>query len=282
MKLPSFNQILLGCAFSILLSRTVSAEESCLSIAEIACEIDELSTMCGLISASEPVTDTLTNQIFTFFMPTDEAWDNTDEEEFNELIQCPESLNNLFIFHAVYGQYVYSTDLVCKETIGMANGDDSRTVCRGGKIHQKGSLNSREQMPEIVTVDIEACNGVVHLVNQVMLPKRRYLDVCEGEELGPQFPSRPVAPAEDDSPEDIIIDEPLFESNITDDDLEFDESFYDDNVTDIIDELEEIPESNIIEEPLTFKSPPMDLGCSVGKFHACICNVRKNIRLRVL
>ena len=258
MKLLSF---LLGCTLSILSSRTVSAEESCLSIAEIACEIEELSTMCGLISDSEPTTYALTNFNWTFFMPTDEAWDNVGEEEFNEMVQCSEALNNVFIFHAVAGQPVYSTDLECKETIEMANGDDSRTVCRGDKIHQKGSLNSREQMPEIVTVDIEACNGVVHLVNQVMLPKVKYLDVCEGEELAPQFPSRPVAEVVDD----ILMDSPLFDGNITDDDLVFDESFDDDNVT-------EIPESTLVEESVAVKNSPMDLGCSVGKLQTCDCN----------
>lgn len=229
--------------------------------------------MCGLITSSETVTDYLTNLEFTLFAPIDGAFDNIGEEEFNEMVQCGESLNNLFAFHTVFGQSVYSTDLVCKETIEMSIGDDSRTVCRGDKMHQKGSLNSREQMPEIVTKDIEACNGVVHLVNQVMLPKQKYLDVCEGEELLPMFPSRPVAPVEDlatedASAEDIIMDEPLFDDNITDDDFEFEESLSDDNVTGIIDEIEEtVTESVILKADET---SPLDMGCSVGKFFQSI------------
>lgn len=58
----------------------------------------------------------------------------------------------------------------------MANGKISRTICAGVDIFQKGAGNPRDTMPQIVETDIEACNGVVHVVNQAMLPIELGLD----------------------------------------------------------------------------------------------------------
>ena len=53
----------------------------------------------------------------------------------------------------------------------MANGYESRTVCRDSKIYQKGAGNSDDERPEIIGTDIETCNGMIHTLNSVMLHK---------------------------------------------------------------------------------------------------------------
>ncbi len=52
----------------------------------------------------------------------------------------------------------------------MTNGKDSRTICKDGTTYQKGGGNSDDAKPEIISADIEACNGVIHVVSEVMLP----------------------------------------------------------------------------------------------------------------
>ena len=150
--------------------------------AELICDLDETNTLCELISASEPTTDFFTNQVVTLFAPTDDAWLSLDIDVVDNLVNCTAALNSIFAFHAVFGEEISSSDLECKEAITMANGDDSRTVCRDGRAYQKGTSNSRDMMPEIVQADIHACNGVIHLVDQVMLPKAKYVAVCDDEE----------------------------------------------------------------------------------------------------
>ena len=50
-------------------------------------------------------------------------------------------------------------------------GQDSRTVCGDGVIYQKGGANDRALMPKIVTTDIETCQGLVHVIDGIiMLP----------------------------------------------------------------------------------------------------------------
>ena len=52
----------------------------------------------------------------------------------------------------------------------MTNGKESRTICEDGATYQKGGGNSDDDRPEITNTDIEACNGVIHVVSEVMLP----------------------------------------------------------------------------------------------------------------
>ena len=79
----------------------------------------------------------------------------------NAALADTDLLTNILLFHAV-DEEVFSEDLVCTGLVGMANGQDSRTVCHGPDgdgIFQKGGSNSRDMMPEVTTADVEACNG---------------------------------------------------------------------------------------------------------------------------
>ncbi|VEU41964.1 unnamed protein product [Pseudo-nitzschia multistriata] len=56
----------------------------------------------------------------------------------------------------------------------MTNGLDTRTVCAGDKVFQKGSGNSDSKKPEIIEFNQKACNGVIHVVDRVILPKKMW------------------------------------------------------------------------------------------------------------
>mmetsp|Transcript_20842 Transcript_20842/g.49487 ORF Transcript_20842/g.49487 Transcript_20842/m.49487 type:complete len:442 (+) Transcript_20842:763-2088(+) len=81
-----------------------------------------------------------------------------------------DALVNILTYHAVVDEVLLSTDLNCTGPVAMANGKNSRTVCVGDDIFQKGIGNPRTDMPQILAVDITSCNGVVHVVSEVMLP----------------------------------------------------------------------------------------------------------------
>jgi hypothetical protein len=55
----------------------------------------------------------------------------------------------------------------------FGQGDFSRTICheRTGRTFQIGPGNSYNNYPEIIETDIvDACNGIVHVIDEVMLP----------------------------------------------------------------------------------------------------------------
>jgi len=174
MSLTICKSILITCALAFISSKVVSADENCTSIADIVCESDVHTTLCDLVTASDTIVDTLTNSrsSLTLFAPTDDAFAALDADLLGELGNCTEAMDSVLAFHVVVGGFD-STDLECGAELAMANNDNSRTICKGDAVYQKGSQNTREDMPRIVAADIEACTGVVHVVDQVMLPMAR-------------------------------------------------------------------------------------------------------------
>jgi uncharacterized surface protein with fasciclin (FAS1) repeats len=129
-----------------------------------------------LAQSSDAIASLLSDpsQTLTVFAPTNEAFQNAPPVGVGEV-------DDLLGFHAVAGQALRSTDLVCKETLPMANGKDSRTTCDNNQdptiFWQRGADNVDDALPEIIDVDVEACNGIIHVINNVMLPSGFLPDV---------------------------------------------------------------------------------------------------------
>ena len=166
---------------------------------DLTCDDPNLTTLCSLIQMSDQTLDAFSNDdiTWTVFAPTDTAFEALDDDLADSLLNCTSSLSSILSFHTVHGAEVLSTDLECGGEVLMANGDESRTICRGGNVYQKGEQNPRENMPMIIAPDVEACNGVVHVVNEVMLPKSRFIttDDCD------------ASPAVDDDEETVEREE---------------------------------------------------------------------------
>ncbi|KAL7563124.1 hypothetical protein ACA910_012306 [Epithemia clementina (nom. ined.)] len=141
----------------------------CSNIVEIACGTESFSTLCSAIKAAglDNVLDG--PDIFTVFAPTNGAFDALPAGTLDSLLADKSALTNILAYHVAPGK-LSSSDLACPEDLRMSNGNDSRTVCSEYMKFQKGSRNSDDRMPEIVTADIGACNGVIHVINEVLLP----------------------------------------------------------------------------------------------------------------
>ena len=105
----------------------------------------------------------------------------------------------------------------CGEKLNMFNGDDSRTKCKNGNMYQTGTGNlpgnhddedDRSPIgPQIIDPDdpIEACNGIIHVLDGVMLPKLSRSAVLAG--------STDEDDVEDDVDEDDEIGSPIMTQN---------------------------------------------------------------------
>merc|ERR1712241_1415165 len=64
----------------------------------------------------------------------------------------------------------------------MMNGKDSRVFCgEKNEIYQKGGGNDGDAEPELIEADVPACDGVIHVLNNVMRTyKYRAKDTDEG------------------------------------------------------------------------------------------------------
>lgn len=131
------------------------------STADLACSNSDFSILCTLVTENG-LADDLSEGSWTVFAPTNDAFESAP--------RFPEGTDfvRLLLGHVV-DSVVGSADLGCTERITMANGKDTRTQCEGASMYQKGKGNSDVQRPEIIDSDIEACNGVMHVVDQVIL-----------------------------------------------------------------------------------------------------------------
>ena len=129
--------------------------------------------MCGVITASADVLEDLTNgNKWTLFAPPDSAFAaisgnirHISEDDFYRVI----------LFHGADG-VVDADDLKCGDLVDMLDAGSSRFICRKNSdgedivIQKGGGKRKNDILPEIVQANIVACNGMIHVVDQVMLP----------------------------------------------------------------------------------------------------------------
>jgi uncharacterized surface protein with fasciclin (FAS1) repeats len=136
--------------------------------AETACSLPDLSSLCDLIGVFE-LEETLSTGTWTVFAPTNDAFAAVADAIAG---LDPAVILDILLFHTVQGTAVMSSDLVCDGSLLMSNGQQSQTICdeEAGSIFQTGPGNSADALPEIDPADIPVCNGVVHVIDNVMLP----------------------------------------------------------------------------------------------------------------
>ena len=114
---------------------------------------------------------------FTVFAPTEAAFHRVLYDlQYNSIYACPkDTLRELLLLHIRENQVLAKDGLKnrCGQLMEMANNDSTRTVCENNanKIFQKGAGNSGNEIPEVISFNIEACNGILHIVNEVILPR---------------------------------------------------------------------------------------------------------------
>jgi uncharacterized surface protein with fasciclin (FAS1) repeats len=134
-----------------------------MSIADIAASGEDFETLTAAIEAAG-LTETLSNDdlSITVFAPTDDAFAALPEGTVEALL-LPENrdqLTQLLTYHVVDGE-VRSADLVSGE-VETVEGEPI-TVVVGDKTITINQAN-------VVGADIEASNGVIHVIDAVLLP----------------------------------------------------------------------------------------------------------------
>lgn len=136
-------------------------------VAEIACETEGFETLCSLVLETG-LGKALSEEVLSVFAPNNDAFDAVGTDVLASLTL--DEVAFILAYHTVEGA-VFSDDLVCEAEVEMANGLFTQTQCLDdGSIFQMGTGNTDVNAPQIIAVDIQACNGVVHVVDNVILP----------------------------------------------------------------------------------------------------------------
>jgi uncharacterized surface protein with fasciclin (FAS1) repeats len=103
---------------------------------------------------------------FTVFAPTDEAFAKLPEGMLEDLLK-PENkakLQAVLTYHVVPGK-VAAADVMKKTSARTVEGSDVRIAVRGGSVHINDAT--------VIKPDLAASNGVIHVIDSVILPSAR-------------------------------------------------------------------------------------------------------------
>ena len=150
----------IALATTTAMSSVAFADNHQMDIVDTAVEAGTFTTLVAAVEAAGLV-DTLKSEgPFTVFAPTDEAFAALPEGTVEGLLADPEALAAVLTYHFVAGSDM-STDLTDGRTATTVNGADVTIGTEGGV-----TVNDAN----VVTADIEASNGVIHVIDAVILP----------------------------------------------------------------------------------------------------------------
>lgn len=130
------------------------------NIVETARDAGEFTTLIAAIDRAglEP---TLAGEgPFTVFAPSDEAFAQLPEGTVDSLLAEPDKLAEVLTYHVVPGR-VTAADVVGLATARTVQGEELR-VSVDGSVHVDGA--------RVISADIEASNGLIHVIDRVLLP----------------------------------------------------------------------------------------------------------------
>jgi uncharacterized surface protein with fasciclin (FAS1) repeats len=131
-------------------------------IVDTATEAGTFETLLAAATAADLVDDLKGEGPFTIFAPTDDAFAALPEGTVEDLLK-PENkdqLISILTYHVVPGK-VMSTDLT---------DDMTATTLQGGDITFDLGDGVMVNDATVTTADVEASNGVIHIVDKVIMP----------------------------------------------------------------------------------------------------------------
>lgn len=164
--------LILTIASTALFSKNVSGQET---LVDVAVGNENFSTLVTALTAADLVTALQGEGPFTVFAPTNDAFAKIDPATLTSLLEVKnqKALANILTYHVVSGKMT-ATEVVAalkkgngKVELKALNGQVLTVVQKGDKILLK---DTKGNYSEIVATDVMGSNGVIHVINAVVMP----------------------------------------------------------------------------------------------------------------
>ena len=130
-------------------------------IVETAAQVGTFETLLAALDAAGLTEALKGDGPFTVFAPTDEAFDALPEGTVEALLQDPDALAQILTYHVLAGTYMAS------DVAGMEHAE----TLQGGHLSISASdYGVRINDASVITADVEASNGVIHVIDAVLIP----------------------------------------------------------------------------------------------------------------
>ena len=130
-------------------------------ITEIAIADGRFTTLVAALGAADLVGTLQGDGPFTVFAPTDDAFAALPEGTVDALLADIPALTDILLYHVVSGE-VFSSDVVALSSADTVQGQPVLINVEDGKVMINGA--------EVIITDIRANNGVIHVIDSVILP----------------------------------------------------------------------------------------------------------------
>lgn len=168
--LSRFSLFVVGIA---LLTGPAMAQQSDMSeetpdIIDTATQADDFNTLAQALTAADLVGALKGDGPFTVFAPTDDAFAALPDGQLKSLLQ-PENkdqLQAILKYHVVSGTATAS-DVTGMEATPTLEGRSIRGQVNDGTVTLRG-----QNTATVVQADVEAANGVIHVIDTVLLPPK--------------------------------------------------------------------------------------------------------------
>jgi uncharacterized surface protein with fasciclin (FAS1) repeats len=138
-------------------------EASNADIVQTAVAAGQFTTLASLLQQAGLVDTLSTGGPFTVFAPTDAAFAKVPKATLDALAADPAKLKAVLLYHVVPGGFT-AADVVKLSSAKTAEGRSVAIKVTNGSVFIDGA--------QVTTPDVEASNGVIHVIDSVLIPKQ--------------------------------------------------------------------------------------------------------------
>lgn len=135
-------------------------------ICDTAVAAGNFKTLVAATQAAGLVETLNTKGPYTVFAPTDAAFAKLPPGTVEGLLKDIPKLKSILTYHVLEGA-VPSTDVVQHKQLTTLQGQELKVDAAKWHLHKSVKINDAN----IVTADVKADNGVIHVIDKVLLPK---------------------------------------------------------------------------------------------------------------
>jgi uncharacterized surface protein with fasciclin (FAS1) repeats len=157
------RKMILGTALAVAVSTPVGAQTMQGTIVDVAASAGQFSTLLAAVKAAGLEATLRGPGPFTVFAPTDAAFAALPDGTVEALLMDKAGLTSILTYHVVSGR-VMAADVVKLTEAITVNGEKVAVVVGRDGVTVNGA--------KVVQTDIAASNGVIHVIDQVLMPPK--------------------------------------------------------------------------------------------------------------
>jgi len=135
------------------------------NIVETAIDAENFTTLVKAVQAADLVETLSGPGAFTVFAPTDAAFAKLPSGVLDSVLKDKKELTKLLTYHVVSGKYM-ANDVKKLKSVETLQGQSAKI-----EVHRLFHRGVKVDDAQVIHPDIECTNGVIHVIDSVLMPK---------------------------------------------------------------------------------------------------------------